>query len=233
MFLDTLVRLCALIFAFVPEAPILLRNGGFINNCQINTYTALLNFYLLPPEIHEHIKLKFIECMRSDVQKFNYFESRCNNRINVRTCTQLPALESKIAWRKKYENDDIYVLYGGPYGSFSNPHYLLNICRYGMGEIQRLKCYQDASLVTFKDDIIEVYHRKDNEYDVQTWYLDKENQLLLTVQYLSCLQLAILYNCFEYPKKIDPIPLASPFRKMYDEIRENIKNCFFDEKKNI
>lgn len=191
---------------------------------KLNLYTdsGLHAFYSLPSEIQGHIKSMFMSLIKSEL-KYLYFEDRLVKKgiFISNYCQKLDREESKIAYDEDHANDRYVesIFFTGESNSyFDKNHHYLCLKRSRIGMLSRLECkQQEVSLVTFKNNTIKAYYKRDNEgYDLQMSFLSIEQ----IRDNLDCLGLALAYNCFD-SAKADSIPLHSLCRKVCYGIGES------------
>ncbi len=195
---------------------------------KLNIYTdahkACYGFYSLPSEIQEHITSLFISHISSELKYQNFQKTLLNNGIfRSDYCKQLDREENKIAYDEDHPNDRyvqslFYTERSTQY--FKQNHYHLCLKRSRLGILKMLDCKQsEVSLVTFKNNVIKVYYKRDDEgYDLQLWLLSI-NQIK---DKLDCLPFALAYKDFDSSKK-DFIPIHLLCRKniTYDSVESN------------
>lgn len=241
MFLETFIHIGILFLSDLTEAHFLSRNGGVTNNYHINSYSAMNAFYSFPLEIRENIKSKFIELTKLESSRKYEFDCKLHGlEISMQEYAQeLDHKESKFAYDEDVSGDRFVraeFFTGEPKIYYPNsPHYYLTLGRCGIGVLRQLSCKQkEISLVTFKDDIIKAYYKRDNQegYDVQVWPVGKK-KIDQFMNKIDCLTLVLIYHCFDFRNLVEPIPARSPWRKIYEYIPADIKKKIFIDEKGI
>jgi len=179
--------ICAASLFFIPE--------------KIEKKRELEHYYLLPLETKNHIKSMFVGLIQKEAKYTSFKKIFANYSIRINNCCpELGTRECTIAYDEGCPGDryvrSILCPQNSRFHSCSEQHYHLCVGRCGMGILSTLPDFDQrrVSLLTFKNNIIKAYYKRDNgRYDLQEWYLGIEP----IINKLSCVQLALVYNSFE------------------------------------